>query len=365
VCRLPTLCAVPGESSLSSVEAHSSLDSIAPEWDDLADRAGAAPFLRPGWFLAFADAFGSTALEALTVRRHGRLVGVAPLDRAGGVLRSLTNWHTPEFAFVAEDEAAVQALAEAVCDRWDGQVALWFVNPTNPDYEVCRGVARARARRVVTRTLERPPYVAVDREWRSFETGVDAKLRRDLRRRRRLLEAQGKPSFEVLDGTEGLDALLAEGFGVEGSGWKAEQGTAIVSRAETRRFYTEIARWAAPRGWLRLAFLRLGGRPLAFHYGLEDGQTYYLLKGGYDPEYRRFAPGKLLVAFMIERAFAENLEKFDFGGEDEPFKAEWASGHRELVLLQLFAPSVRGLIEWTAYAYGRPVAKRVVGLVRR
>ena len=111
--------------------------------------------------------------------------------------------------------------------------------------------------------------------------------------------------------------------------------------------------------------MRLDGRPLAFQYGLEDRRTYYLLKGGFDPEYRRFAPGKLLIAFMIERAFAESLERFDFGGEDEPFKAEWANGHRELVLLQLFAPSVRGLIEWTAYAHGRRVAKRLVDFVRR
>jgi CelD/BcsL family acetyltransferase involved in cellulose biosynthesis len=349
----------------SSVEAHNSLDSIAPEWEALADRVGVPPFLRPGWFLAFAEAFGSTALEVLTVRREGGLVGVAPLHRAHGVLRSLTNWHTPEFAFVAEDQTAVRVLVEALCDRGGRQVALWFVNASNSDYEICRGLGRARGRRVIARTLERPPYVAVDREWRSYETGVDAKLRRDLRRRLRLLNCEGNTSFEVLDGTERLDALLEEGFRVEASGWKGERGTAIASRSDTGRFYSQIARWAAPRGWLRLAFLRLDGRALAFQYGLEAGHTYYLLKGGYDPKYRRFAPGKLLIAFMIERAFAKRLERFDFGGEDELFKAEWASGHRELMALQLFAPTVRGLIDWTAYAYGRPLAKRVVALVRR
>lgn len=350
---------------MSSVEAHNSVDSIAHEWDALADRVGAPPFLRPGWFSAFADAFGSSRVEVLTVHRDGRLVGVAPLQRVRGALRSLANWHTPEFAFAAEDDSAMQELAETVCDRGGPQVSLWFVNPANQDYEICRAVAHTRGHRFVARTLERPPYVAVDRPWESFENAIDAKLRRDLRRRRRLLESAGNVSFEVLDGTARLDAVLDEGFRIEASGWKGEQGTAIASRPETRRFYTQIARWAAPRGWLRLAFLRLDDRALAFQYGLEDKQTYYLLKGGYVPAYRRFAPGKLLVAFMIERAFAENLERFDFGGEDEPFKAEWTSGHRELRLLQLFAPSARGLIEWTAYAYGRPLAKRVVAAVRR
>ena len=48
-----------------------------------------------------------------------------------------------------------------------------------------------------------------------------------------------------------------------------------------------MARWAAAKGWLRLAFLRLDGKPLAFDFGLNDGNTLYSLKTGYDEAYRR------------------------------------------------------------------------------
>ena len=34
-------------------------------------------------------------------------------------------------------------------------------------------------------------------------------------------------------------------------------------------FYRRVAAWAAERDWLRLAFLRLDGRPLAFDLALE------------------------------------------------------------------------------------------------
>ena len=159
--------------------------------------------------------------------------------------------------------------------------------------------------------------------------------------------------------------MLEDGFAVEASGWKGDNGTAIASGAETRQFYTGIARWAASRGWLRLAFLRLDGHPIAFQYGLEDGGTYYFLKGGYDAKYSRFSPGRLLLASLIERAFDNGLKRFDFGGADESFKREWANGRRELVHLQVFPPSVPGLIEWAAFAYGRPFVKRVGSLIRR
>src|SRR5207247_10269646 len=71
-----------------------------------------------------------------------------------------------------------------------------------------------------------------------------------------------RSTLEVVDGSERLDELLEEGFRVEASGWKSRAGTAIASRPDTRRFYTDVARWASDRGWLRLAFLRLGGRAL-------------------------------------------------------------------------------------------------------
>jgi len=35
-----------------------SIEPIAPEWDDLATRAGAPLFLRPGWFQAWWNALG-------------------------------------------------------------------------------------------------------------------------------------------------------------------------------------------------------------------------------------------------------------------------------------------------------------------
>jgi CelD/BcsL family acetyltransferase involved in cellulose biosynthesis len=52
---------------LAEIERHSE------RWDALADRAGAAPFLRPGWIAAWWRAFGRGRLEILTAGSGGRL----------------------------------------------------------------------------------------------------------------------------------------------------------------------------------------------------------------------------------------------------------------------------------------------------
>jgi CelD/BcsL family acetyltransferase involved in cellulose biosynthesis len=346
------------------VERHDRIESLDSEWDALADRMDAPPFLRPGWARAWWRAFGSGALEVVAVRRAGALAAVVPLQRRGGVLASLSNWHTPQFAAVEEDEPARRKLAAALFLPGARRTTLSFLDAGGADTHAWLDAARSRGRRLLVRTLERPPYLDIEGNWEDYEAQLSGKLRRDLDRRVRLLEQEGSVSVEVQDGSERLDELLAEGFGVEGSGWKGENGTAIESRPETRRFYTEVARSAASGGWLRLSFLRLDGRAIAFQYGLEGGGCYYFLKGGVDPAYLRFAPGKLLLRTMLERAFASGLVRFDFGGEDEPFKREWTDAANELIRLDALASSPPGLAEWAAFAYARPLARRLLALRR-
>jgi CelD/BcsL family acetyltransferase involved in cellulose biosynthesis len=351
------------------------LERLSPEWDALADRLGAVPFLRPGWVAAWWEAFGQGVLEPQTIRTDGRLTALValyrpawrapafktepfPLTARRRTLRATVNWHTPKAGFVAEDASAAGALARALVSRGEQLVSLAFFGPSETGLLEFRTAAESAGYRLLLSTLPPSPYVDVVGEWREYQAGLDGDLLRDLRRRRRRLEDQGDVTFEVADGRERLEALLAEGLTVETSGWKAARGSAISSRDETTRFYTEAARWAAERGWLRLSFLRIDGRAVAFQYGIEDGGVYYFLKGGYDPAFHRFAPGKLLVQAMLNRAFDGGLARFDFLGGDEPWKLEWTATCRERVIVHAFAPSLAGSLERVAITYGRPIRAR-------
>src|SRR5438128_727111 len=101
-------------STSTSIHVVDALEPLADEWTELADNAGAAPFLYPGWFRAWRPAFGAGALRLVTARRGGRLVGVVPMQARRGAWRSPTNAHTPGFDLLALDGEALAALSGAL-----------------------------------------------------------------------------------------------------------------------------------------------------------------------------------------------------------------------------------------------------------
>jgi CelD/BcsL family acetyltransferase involved in cellulose biosynthesis len=274
------------------------------------------------------------------------------------------NTHNAELTVIAEDEAAATALASAVFELRPRRLTLRCADPDKLGLAAINAFAVNSGYRIDLGPAARRPYIEIG-EWEEYESHLPKMLRGDTRRRRRRLAEQGEVSVEVVDGSERLGPLLREGFTVEAAGWKGRAGTAITSRPKTREFFIDGARWAASRGILRLAFLRLDGRPIAFQYDLEDNGVFFFLKTGFDPAFSVFAPGRLLLHEMVRRAFALGLKRFELLGGDDPYKLQWTSTCHELVRLHAFAPTIAGRVEGAAYVYGSPLAKRTLALTRK
>jgi CelD/BcsL family acetyltransferase involved in cellulose biosynthesis len=341
----------------AELELHTEIAPIAEAWDELAGETEASPFVRPGWFSAWLNAFGTGQLRVVAVRRGGRLVGVMPLSRRAGVLGSPTNWHTPLYGAVAADDQALRAILDGILSQGARRIDLSFLDDDGSVASELRELNGSN--HYVERTMMRSPYIRIDGDWDAYWQGVSGKLRQTVRRCSRRLAEIGEVSLDIESGTERLDDLLAEGLRIEASNWKGRSGTAIASDPRTVRFYTELARWAAPRGVLRFAFLRVGGRALAFHFALESQNKYYLLKPGYNEEFRKAGPGTVLTQKMVERAFSLGLDSYEFLGADDEHKMRWTSETHRRIRIQAFASSPTGAVDRVIQTHGRALAKRL------
>ncbi|MEA2420220.1 MAG: hypothetical protein QOE60_2426 [Thermoleophilaceae bacterium] len=345
-CDVPRSAVEPQAALRLRAGATTDLDSLAFEWEELAERVDGSPFLRPGWILPWLEAFATGTPEAITVHRGDELVAVLPMQRHRGRLSAPANWHSPVFGPLAADEEARELLLEHLFDGGRAAVELSLLDG---DSDIDH-FARAAGRRVVARAIAACPVVEMTGRFEDYERGLSRNRRRSLRRGRRALEARGEVTFHVHEGLEGLDEVLEEVFRVEACGWKSARGTAIASQLETTRFYTDVARWAAARGWLRLSLLRLDGRAIACDYSIEFAGAWWSLKSGYDEEYRSFGPGALLLREQLRHCFERGATCLELLGTEDVFKRSWTDRSCERTRVHAFDHSPAGLVAWSQVA---------------
>jgi CelD/BcsL family acetyltransferase involved in cellulose biosynthesis len=346
------------------VSVSTDLDSLAYEWEQLADRVDGSPFLRPGWILPWLRAFAAGKPEAITVRRDGQLVAVLPMQRKRGRLSSAANWHSPVFGPLAADEEARDILLDALFSASRPSVELSLLHGEADLLDHIDRSARHAGRLVLERAISACPVVDLAGSFEDYERGLSRNRRKSLRRCRRALEELGEVTFEVHEELDGLDAELEEVFRVEASGWKGKRGSAIGSQPETARFYSDVAHWAAERGWLRLSTLRLDGRAIACDYSIEFQGTWYSLKSGYDENYRAYGPGALLLREQLRHCFDRGASSLELLGTEDSFKLSWTDRSCARTRVHAFDTRATGLAHWSRVA-GRERLRPAVDWMRK
>ena len=89
------------------------------------------------------------------------------------------------------------------------------------------------------------------------------------------------------------------------------------------------------------------------------------MKGGYDPAYSEYSPGRLLDGLEIQRAHELGLRRFEFGGDAEHHKLQWRPQFRQLVNVDAFSPTLSGRLQGLVAVEGRAAARSVRDGARR
>ena len=352
-----------------------SFAGLEPRWNEAVDRAGLThPFLRHEWLRTWWDAFhDGRTLNVMVVRAGNRIIGLAPFmiekARMYGVsvrrIQFLYNDHTPKADVVVTERAdeVYEALWKTLLQArtpWD--VLLFTQLPG--DSPTHAQVERLSARHQYPTSLwmsDASPYVELSNDWNSYLKSLGGKLRQNLRNRLNRLQKLGEPELQVLGDGDAIRQARAEALQLEASGWKRDAGTAIESDPQVTRFYTELADRASESGWLRLLFLSVNGRRIATSYASQYQERLSFFKTGYDPDFAKYAPFKMLTYYAIKGGYSDRLREVDFLGDAEPWKLEWTSTIRPHDWLFVFGNTARARIVHAAKCRIRPALKRWLG----
>ena len=132
---------------------------------------------------------------------------------------------------------------------------------------------------------ERPHYLAQSctRALLRPRTDADAYLRealsreqrKDVRRKERRLGEGGAIEYAAMKADDDPRPWIEEFLRVEHSSWKGQQGSALLSTLEERRFFEAITMAAFARGRLMMLALRQDGRAIACKCNFIAGRGSY------------------------------------------------------------------------------------------
>jgi CelD/BcsL family acetyltransferase involved in cellulose biosynthesis len=324
-------------------------------WDRLVNDAEIDhPFLSHDWIRIWWECFGKgKQLHILLVKNGRKPVALIPLmyssSRMYGLrvrqLEFFYNSHTPRCDFIisrgTEDiYGSIWRYLREIGDTWD-IVKLPQLPADSQTVRILREMARKDDLPAGCWPSAESPYLTLTGTWDDYFGGLNRKHRSNIRNRLGRLQKLGNVEREVVSTGSEIALSLEAGLDIEAMAWKGRAGTAILCHPDLLAFYQKIALKAAEKGWLRLNFLTLDGRKIAFDFSLLYKKNIYLLKPGYDPEFAPMSPYNSLCYLTLKDAFESGVSEYDFLGMKDDWKLNWTGATRPHVWMYIFSDRLR------------------------
>jgi hypothetical protein len=176
-------------------------------------------------------------------------------------------------------------------------------------------------------------FAFTDREEYVFPTDmpIEAFMSRMSKNARSIVKRSAR-KFEALEGARYVRARTPENLAteyecflaVEGSGWKGAQGSAIRSFPELVAFYGDLTQRLVRDGHCEIHTLHAEGRCIAAGFWVFAGDQASMLKLGYDEEYARLSPGRLMTHRALEYCCEDPAIEVVSIMSNAPWAVHWA-----------------------------------------
>ncbi len=323
------------EFQIEIVRDEAGLRNLAPAWDRLlAECPNATFFASPAWAGAWWRHYGPEHDLVLVAARRpdGALAGLAPLmrSRTGSVrrLRFLGSGLADAGDFLlhpASAGAALEAILAALqrhARSWD----LLDLDEVPPYSPVLTLLAAARPLGLSVLRTERTecPFIALPATWDAYLQSLQRKPRQHLQGFSRRFLEENNASFRLVTAPADVPAAVAAFYALHLARWEEKPDDLNPDhRAPAfHPFVEDLCTRAAEAGSLRLAELRVGDRPIASWISFLVNRRWSGYMTGFDPEWSRSRPGKILHGFVAAQAIAEGAAELDFGRGAEAYKYE-------------------------------------------
>ncbi len=313
-------------------------DFVRRDWGNLVAVDPAGTFFHTPQFLKlYWEEFGERPehlLLAFAEDEAGGQIGAVAFERLGTTIRFLggtevTDYMGPVAVPELADGVAKELLAAlARRDDWAdadlrglSEDRAWLGHLTEA------AAAQGFTTEIVDDTNGVAPFLPLPGSWDEYLTSIPSKLRHEIKRKARKLEADAGPYRICLATEETLEPFLDRFVELHRS---SDGPKGVFLQAGMEMFFRRLAEAFLPRGIFNLTFIEVNGEKAAGTIGFRFEGTYYLYNSAFDHGWRQLSPGMVLVAEDVRIAIEAGCSGFDLLKGDYEYKYRFGAHPRAI-----------------------------------
>ena len=311
--------------------------SLRENWTSLLRQSqNQAIFLTWEWLYAWEKHLGKQReLWLVTALINDNLVGIAPLmlkkmKKHGVYIRLLCSLGAPHIdvgGFIVQDNDP--QIYAALCNYLISRKKDWDLLEFD-EVDVEKGgldLIKPLFEKSGFSTLQidnRHSYINASEGWEVYFQSLPKKARHELRRKTGHVEAAARAKFVRHTGREITCDDLTTMFSINKHG----HFPGFYQQTEEQEFQHELLRYMPQKGWPDISILYLDDKPAAFCYGFIYNERLELWRTGFDTTFQYLSVGIVLMNWVLEDSFKQNIREVDFLRGKDSYKEQWRPKYR-------------------------------------
>ncbi len=319
-------------------------ESLEADWNAWLERTESrSVFMTFDWMVAWWRHFheGRT-LFILVQRELDEVICILPMmvttrERHRTAVRSLSflasgTSDALEINVVENPAAHLAALAAHIRDRaeaWD-HIELSDLSSASPTTEAFANALREAGVGVELNEPCECPYLPIAGEWLDFyNERISSKTRSNNRNKHKKLQKLGEVLIRWVTDTDAEPEALEKIFAMDERGeYHGASRTRPFDSVVGQSFFREVCGKFSKRGWLFIGLLEVSGELVAYRLCFRYRGVHSDYFPGFDPEYFKLSPGRILMAEIARDCFESGQKEIDFLRGFEDWKRDWTDTFR-------------------------------------
>jgi CelD/BcsL family acetyltransferase involved in cellulose biosynthesis len=343
-------------------------DLLREEWNGLLDQSASdCVFLRWEWIHTWWDIFRKNrTLFILTARLEDRLVGVAPffIEPASfpkpRCLRFCSDELSPDYLDIilekGQEGPATQEIIHHVLNssgEWD-IICLddLHTGSTLLENDLFNGLAHA------AKVSFNCPYIQIQGAFDDYiRTRTNLTTFELDKKHKRLFQNPGVRHF-IAESQEDISRSIDDVFALRKMRSAIKGGQTTFVEGDVKRFHNEISRFFLRDGILNLHLIYDNQTPVSAAYSFNYKKKIYFFQTAFDPSYKKWSAGGLVLRMVVQQAFAKGFSEFDTLKGKEPYKLQWTDTVHDEMNLTVYNRNLRGQL-WRRLRRLKNIIRRV------